>query len=231
VGYGGFAGASNIGSNAFAGAAFDGLNLWISPDQSDRIVRFSTYDYTMTSFSKPSLGTLGRGVVYDGDGLWWPPRYSSTAVYRMSLGGNYRTMLNLPRTYEPQSEDFIGIVFDGVSIWMIPCSAGAVVRLVGTQSVDLVAGRYIHGVQLTSPRNDAGRSNGMTTVDSSRPLIAAGLVLKELINWPDGWTNPGEAYHAATFTAFTFGSSLPTPPLCCASSPRQAASHLFLDGP
>jgi hypothetical protein len=125
-------------NNIFAGAAFDGRYIYLSPSYGGKVVRFDTsadfFDHTSWRYFE-ALNLDGEndvqggvGPTFDGRFVYFPPMYATTGrsgkffVYDTQKDFNDRDSWNWINMAEidPQLKGFEGSVFDGKYLYFMP---------------------------------------------------------------------------------------------------------------
>ncbi|MCX6130090.1 MAG: hypothetical protein NTX25_13625, partial [Proteobacteria bacterium] len=202
----------SLGEQNFAGASFDGNDLWLLPRDADQVLRVERSSGKTSSFSewpsglKHSAGAF-LGGVFDGRRLWLIPDKAEQLVRIERETGVMQSFSQWPEGFTKQAGSFAGGVFDGQRIWLIPAHAN---RLI---SIDPVTGKM--GSESVWPLgfdgNEASKFDGGLYDGQSIWLIPSSAkslirvdhdtgIMRAYNNWPQGFA----AQSLAKFRGGTF---------------------------
>lgn len=119
--------AHSYALNAFSGCVFDGTYIWMLPFDETNFVRITPGTGARTEFASP-VGARGiyNGVLVGGD-IWCCP-YSDNKIVKINILAGISTTYTVSELTTADSE-FIGIAYDGTSIWMIPFNADFILKV------------------------------------------------------------------------------------------------------
>lgn len=119
---------------AFAGAVFDGQDIWMVPANADSVVRVDSRTGEMTAYNQwpegfSKGGHAFAGGTFDGKCLWMVPSYADSVVKLDTVSGEMTRYNAWPEGFSKGGYAFAGCVYDGRHIWMVPANADSVVKL------------------------------------------------------------------------------------------------------
>ncbi len=123
------------GVDKFEGATFDGTNIWLVPQYSNRVVKFNTTTYEMKGYpiTGENIGNCDQDIykfrkaAFDGTNVWLLPFKANRLVkvdpnsggmtfFDMAEGVNGNTNTeDMSNGYDPNQ----GVIFDGTRLWII----------------------------------------------------------------------------------------------------------------
>lgn len=116
------------GTNGFAGAVFDGTNIYFVPYDANRILKTQAGSTVLSDMYMPEGiekdNVKFRGGVFDGTDTWMFP-FVGTDFVKINKESQTVSKAELPFTIK--SQDISGGVFDGTNIWLIPYNATSVI--------------------------------------------------------------------------------------------------------
>eukprot|EP00759_Apiculatamorpha_spiralis_P037931 PhF_6_TR37512/c2_g2_i1/m.55444 len=131
-GYNTWPGGYTPTTNQFCSGIYDGTNVWMIPNDADRVIKVEASSGTMTGYSSwPGGFTKSTNAflssVYDGTNVWMIP-YQADRVIKVSTATGTMTGYNTwPGGLTGTS--FVGGCYDGTYVWMVPYSASHVVKV------------------------------------------------------------------------------------------------------
>ena len=152
----------HLAGQAFEGGVFDGTYVWLSPRNSQYIVRVNVAgNVSMSAFGAWPTGTLSLGnfafygAVLGGGSMWLIPSNSQVVVSINVSNGNMTGYSAWPKNGSLSLGNlaFCGGLFDGRNIWLIPRNAQVLVR------VDVLSGNMTGYTAWPSGNISAGSSS------------------------------------------------------------------------